>query len=63
MRPLNPRALNPGERKPVQKATAPTKPQPKLPKAFRGQDPIQPILEDAPKEIQEKEAVQVSAKK
>ncbi len=64
VRPLNPQALNPGERKQFQKATAPTKPQPKLPKAFRGQDPIQPILEDAPKgNSKKKKTVQVSAKK
>jgi outer membrane protein TolC len=65
VRPLNPQALNAGERKQFQKATAPTKPQPKLPKAFRGQDPIQPILEeDAPKgNSKKKKTVQVSVKK
>ena len=49
VRPLNPQALNSGERKQFQKTTAPAKPQPKLPKAFKNQDPIKPILEDAPK--------------
>lgn len=50
VRPLNPQALNAGERNQFQKATQPDKPQPKLPKAFKGQDPIVPILEDAPKD-------------
>jgi TolC family type I secretion outer membrane protein len=48
VRPLNPQALNSGERKTFQKATEPAKPQPKLPRVFKGQDPIKPILEGAP---------------
>jgi len=46
VRPLNPQALNSGERKRFQKATDPNRPQSKLPRAFKGEDPIQPILEE-----------------
>lgn len=46
VRPLNPQALNSGERKRFQKATDPGRPQSKLPRAFKGQDPIQPILQE-----------------
>ncbi len=45
VRPLNPQALNRGESKTFQKVTAPASPQPKLPPAFKDQDPIKPILE------------------
>lgn len=48
VRPLNPQALNRGERARFQKVTQPDRPQPKLPRAFRGNDPIKPILEPAP---------------
>ena len=47
-RPLNPQALRPGERKSFQKATNPDRPEPKLPRVFRKEDPIKPILEGAP---------------
>lgn len=49
VRPLNPQALNTGERKQFQKTTDPAKPQSKLPRAFKDEDPIKPILEEAPK--------------
>jgi len=49
VRPLNPQALNSGERKQFQKTTDPAKPQAKLPRAFKNEDPIVPILEKAPK--------------
>lgn len=49
VRPLNPQALNAGERKRFQESTNPAKPQPKLPKVFKEQDPIKPILDDEPK--------------
>lgn len=45
VRPLNPQALNKTERKTFQKVTKPDNPQPKLPKVFKGQDLIKPILE------------------
>ena len=48
VRPLNPQALNKGETKQFQKATNPDKPQPELPRAFKGQDPVKPILDGAP---------------
>jgi TolC family type I secretion outer membrane protein len=47
VRPLNPQALNKSERSTFQKVTKPDKPQPKLPKVFKGQDLIKPILESA----------------
>lgn len=46
-RPLNPQALNVSERNRFQKVTKSDTPQKDLPKAFRGQDPIKPILEPA----------------
>jgi len=60
VRPLNPQALNRGERRQFQKATDPTRPQTNLPKAFKDQDPIKPILEVAPKP---KKKISRSAKK
>ncbi len=48
VRPLNPQALNSTERKQFQKVTKPTNPQPKLPQAFKNEDPIKPILSPAP---------------
>jgi TolC family type I secretion outer membrane protein len=48
VRPLNPQALNKGERKQFQKVTNPERPQAKLPRAFRKEDPIEPILQPAP---------------
>lgn len=51
VRPLNEQALNASERQQFQKATAPDKAQPKLPKAFHGEDPIKPILEQPAKPI------------
>ncbi|HRJ73081.1 MAG TPA: TolC family protein [Terrimicrobiaceae bacterium] len=48
VRPLNPQALSKGESKQFQKATNPDKPQPELPRAFKGQDPVKPILDGAP---------------
>ena len=49
VRPLNPQALNSGERQRFQKTTDPAKPQAKLPRAFKDEDPVKPILEEAPK--------------
>jgi outer membrane protein TolC len=48
VRPLNPQALNRFERKRFEKVTQPANPQPSLPRAFRKEDPIEPILEPAP---------------
>jgi Outer membrane efflux protein len=48
VRPLNPQALNRFERKRFEKVTKPERPQPKLPRAFRKEDPIDPILQGAP---------------
>lgn len=48
VRPLNPQALNRGERNRFQKVTKPENPQPKLPKVFKDEDLIKPILEGAP---------------
>jgi outer membrane protein TolC len=48
VRPLNPQALNKIERKQFQKVTNPEKPQAKLPRAFRKEDPVEPILQPAP---------------
>jgi outer membrane protein TolC len=48
VRPLNPQALNRAERNRFQKVTRPANPQPRLPRAFRKEDPIEPILEPAP---------------
>ncbi len=46
-RPLNPQSLTKTERNTFQRVTSSDKPQKDLPKAFRGQDPIKPILEPA----------------
>lgn len=48
VRPLNPQALSKNESRTFQKTTNPEKPQPKLPRAFKKEDPIEPIL-DTPK--------------
>ena len=48
VRPLNPQALNRSERRQFQRVTHPEKPQPKLPRAFRKEDPVPPILQPAP---------------
>lgn len=48
VRPLNLQALNKGERATFRKVTQPDRPQPKLPKVFKDQDLIKPILEGAP---------------
>jgi Outer membrane efflux protein len=48
VRPFNPQALNGIERKQFQKITNPEKPQAKLPRAFRKEDPVEPILQSAP---------------
>jgi outer membrane protein TolC len=48
VRPFNPQALNKTERTRFQKVTTPSKPQPKLPRAFQKEDPIHPILQGAP---------------
>lgn len=48
VRPLNPQGLRKGERAAFQKITNPDRPQPKLPRALRDEDPIRPILENAP---------------
>jgi outer membrane protein TolC len=48
VRPFNPQALNKSERTRFQKVTNPNKPQAKLPRAFKKEDPIQPILQGAP---------------
>jgi TolC family type I secretion outer membrane protein len=45
IRPLNPQALTKAETARFQKATDPEKPQPKLPKRVKGDDPIEPILD------------------
>lgn len=44
-RPLNPQALSKAESNRFQKVTKSDRPQDKLPKAFKDQDPIKPILE------------------
>ena len=44
VRPLDEQALNSGETQQFQKATSPSSGQPKLPKVFRNEDPIKPIL-------------------
>ncbi len=49
IRPLNPQQLTRSETKSFQRATAPDKPQPKLPGRLRNEDPIQPILETGEK--------------
>ena len=54
VRPLNPQALNRTERNRFQKVTRPENPQPTLPRAFRKEDPIEPILEPAPSSKQKK---------
>ena len=48
VRPLNPQALNKSERNRFQKVTKPTNPQTRLPRVFRKEDPIEPILQGAP---------------
>ena len=48
VRPLNPQALNRSERNRFQKVTPTRKPATQLPRAFRKEDPIEPILEPAP---------------
>lgn len=48
VRPLNPQALSKAETAHFEKATNPEKPQPALPRAFRNNDPIKPILETNP---------------
>jgi outer membrane protein len=48
VRPFNPQALSKSERNRFQKVTDPVKPQGRLPRAFRKEDPIVPILEGAP---------------
>ena len=47
VRPLNPQALNKSERNRFQKVTNPERPQGKLPRAFKKEDPIEPILQGA----------------
>lgn len=47
VRPLNPQALNSSERRTFNKVTDPQAPQPKLPRAFKKEDPIDGILEKA----------------
>ena len=54
VRPLNPQALNRSERNRFQKVTRPANPQPRLPRAFRKEDPIEPILESSPTSKQKK---------
>ena len=54
VRPLNPQALHRSERNRFQKVTRPESPQPKLPRAFRKEDPIEPILESAPSTSKQK---------
>jgi outer membrane protein TolC len=54
VRPLNPQALNRSERNRFQKVTRPENPQPTLPRAFRKEDPIEPILEPAPSTSKQK---------
>jgi outer membrane protein TolC len=48
VRPFNPQALNKTERNRFQKVTNPSNPQAKLPRAFKKEDPVQPILQGAP---------------
>ncbi len=45
VRPLNPQALSKNETRTFQKTTNPDKTQPKLPRAFKKEDPIEPILD------------------
>ena len=54
VRPLNPQALNRFERKRFEKVTRPQNPQAPLPRAFRKEDPIEPILEPAPSSAKQK---------
>ncbi|HVJ58339.1 MAG TPA: TolC family protein, partial [Terrimicrobiaceae bacterium] len=54
VRPLNPQALHRSERNRFQKVTRPESPQSKLPRAFRKEDPIEPILESAPSTSKQK---------
>jgi outer membrane protein TolC len=54
VRPLNPQALNRFERKRFEKVTRPENPQPTLPRAFKKEDPIEPILEPAPSTSKQK---------
>ncbi|GAB4167468.1 MAG: hypothetical protein Fur0032_05530 [Terrimicrobiaceae bacterium] len=49
IRPLNPQALTKSESKRFNKVTNPEKKQPRLPRQFRDQDPIKPILESTPR--------------
>ena len=63
VRPLNPQALNRSERNRFQKVTRPENPQPTLPRAFRKEDPIEPILESAPSSKQKKKRTSVRAGK
>jgi TolC family type I secretion outer membrane protein len=46
IRPLNPQRLTPAETRKFERVTKPDKKQPKLPKKFRADDPIKPILEE-----------------
>ncbi|MEX1117183.1 MAG: TolC family protein, partial [Terrimicrobiaceae bacterium] len=48
IRPLNPQSLDRTETKTFERVTNPDRPQPKLPRQMRDQDPIAPILEGAP---------------
>ena len=48
VRPLNPQALNKFESKRFQKVTNPERPQARLPRAFKKEDPIEPILQGGP---------------
>ncbi len=48
IRPLNPQSLDRAEKKTFERVTNPDRPQPKLPRQMRDQDPIAPILEGAP---------------
>jgi TolC family type I secretion outer membrane protein len=59
VRPLNPQALNRSERNRFQKVTRPENPQPALPRAFRKEDPIEPVLESAPSSKQKKKKTAV----
>ncbi len=48
VRPLNPQALNAGERTAFRKSTNPDKPQPPLPRVYKKSDPTAPILQVNP---------------
>ncbi len=55
IRPLNPQSLSKAESQKFQNVTSPERPQPKLPRQMRKDDPIVPILEGAPTPTKKKQ--------